>query len=190
MSNIIIAGGSNPEVAVGAASVTFSTTLVEGVQYQLTSTTAAWFMIAAAPDGGRAHLRQHVPSRPNFPVLVMGNATANKLAIIKDAAGGFCVAHADGIMSDDCKPPTTEELRAGCDTIQGDMAKLPADVRCARRLRSPPRPTARLSGAHVRAAREASGPTRSATHITGRLRRSPTNHPRRQRRSFVPRPPR
>lgn len=74
-------------LAVAAASAQFATTMAEGQVYILTSTTAAWALVAANPTAvARTTGNIYIP--PNVPIEIVAQGTALKVALIRDAADG------------------------------------------------------------------------------------------------------
>lgn len=73
-------------LAVALASAQFTKTMIEGHQYVLMSTTAAWAAFGANPTASKAAGSVYLP--PNVPIVIMCRGTATKVAVIRDAADG------------------------------------------------------------------------------------------------------
>lgn len=79
---------STPErVAVTSTSAQFSTTMVSGCTYELTSSARAWIKIAANPTA-EADTTGNLLIAPDTPTRIAAQGSANKVAIIRDTADG------------------------------------------------------------------------------------------------------
>lgn len=86
--SMILIPSATVTAAVGVASVQFAGTMLDGVQYILTSNVGAWIAIGANPTAQKQTSGSiYIP--PNYPMQLIGQGANIKVAIIEDSAGGF-----------------------------------------------------------------------------------------------------
>jgi hypothetical protein len=86
MQTIIDSSSAPAFVAVGAASAQFAGTMQEGAKYLVVSSTNSWVAVGSNPTAAKAAGSFYLPA--NTPIVVMSRGTANKVAILQDAAVG------------------------------------------------------------------------------------------------------